>query len=554
MLSFLPAAGRWLWLLLAGLGLFLLLPAGLLPLAETTEARYAEIAREMVVSGNYLEPFFNGIKHFHKPPLAYWLIAAGLKLFGINDFGARFFGIFAALVATAYVFRLALIASGEQSTARRATLFFASSILFLAVSRIAATDIYLTCCTAAVLYHLLSRRYGDQRRRHPLLAGLWLGLGFLAKGPVIFLFTLLPFVIAKYRDPGHRRLFTWKETGLGILIFSAVALPWYLLVIGKNPELLNYFLKVQTADRILTNRFNRAQPFWYFIPILLGGFLPWSYFFCNGVAQLKRLPPRTRTIFAYVLVPFIFFSLNRSKLAPYLLPLFPAAALFTAEVCRHLPLPGTRRLTFWTLALLLAGLGLAGFFFPPLHSGRYLLLSAALLTGLCLYPLHRHRQEETFFLWGSCVLLLFSLSAHGAVILAASEFKAYEAMTAAINQRDPDRKLEVLVYQDFLPSISFYRNRLAVMALGRDRETLFQDDDAFRQTTLDSGTAVKTFLTDRKEIFVVAKANALRNFQDLYPSSCEELFRQRRQGAYLCRLTPSTNLPPPTAKLTPRPR
>ena len=543
MQSSLPA-NRWLWLLLAGLGLFLLLPAGLLPLTETTEARYAEIAREMIVSGNYLEPFFNGVKHFHKPPLVYWLIAAGLQLFGVNDFGVRFFGILAALVATVYVFRLSLIVSAEQSTARRATLFFASSILFLAVSRIASTDIYLTCCTAAVLYHLLSRRYGDQRRRHPLLAGLWLGLGFLAKGPVIFLFTLLPFVIAKYRDPGHRRLFTGQETSLGLFVFSVVALPWYILVINKNPELLNYFLKVQTADRMLTNHFNRAQPFWYFIPILLGGFLPWSYFFCSGVVQLKRLPAQTRTIFVYVLVPFIFFSLNRSKLAPYLLPLFPAASLFTAEVCRHLPLPGARRLTFWTLALLLAGLGLAGFFFPPLHNGRYLLLSTALLAGLCLYPLHRHRGES-FFLWGSCALLLFSLTAHGAMILAASELKAYKAMTGAINQRDPERRLEVLVYQDFLPSISFYRNRLAVMALGRDREILFQDDDAFRQTTLDSDIAVKTFLADRKEIFVVAKANALRNFQNLCPSSCEEIFRQRRQDAYLCRLAPSTNPPRP---------
>jgi 4-amino-4-deoxy-L-arabinose transferase len=143
------------------------------------------------------------------------------------------------------------------------------------------------------------------------------------------------------------------------------------------------------------------------------------------------------------------------------------------------------------------------------------------------------------------------LSAHGAVILAASEFKAYEAMTAAINQRDPERRLEVLVYQDFLPSISFYRNRLAVMALGRDRETLFQDDDAFRQTTLASDIALNTFLSDRAEIFVVAKANALRNFQSLYPSSCEELFRQRRQGAYLCRLTPQQSLPRPQTDTPP---
>ena len=74
-----PAEHRYWWLLLLGMGLFLFLPTGLLPLGETTEARYAEIAREMVASGNYLEPFFNGIKHFHDRPLTYWMIAAGLK-------------------------------------------------------------------------------------------------------------------------------------------------------------------------------------------------------------------------------------------------------------------------------------------------------------------------------------------------------------------------------------------------------------------------------------------------------------------------------------------
>ena len=90
-------------------------------------------------------------------------------------------------------------------------------------------------------------------------------------------------LVAKIVDPGHRRLFTWREAGLGALVFSVIALPWYLLVISKNPGLLNYFLKVQTADRMLTNRFNRAQPFWYFLPVLFVGFLPWSYFFAGGL-------------------------------------------------------------------------------------------------------------------------------------------------------------------------------------------------------------------------------------------------------------------------------
>ncbi|MEJ2521174.1 MAG: hypothetical protein P8Y91_12675, partial [Desulfuromonadales bacterium] len=75
---------RRLWALLLAYVFLLLLPAGLMPLMESTEGRYGEIAWEMVVRGNYLEPYFNGIKHFHKPPLTYWSVAAGYQLFGIG--------------------------------------------------------------------------------------------------------------------------------------------------------------------------------------------------------------------------------------------------------------------------------------------------------------------------------------------------------------------------------------------------------------------------------------------------------------------------------------
>lgn len=529
---------RW-WLLLVGVGLFLLLPTGFLPLTETTEARYAEIAREMVVSGNYLEPVFNGVKHFHKPPLTYWMIAAGLKIFGINDFGARFFGVIAALATLIYLHRLALLVSNDRILARRTTLLFTSTLLFLAVSRIAATDIYLTCCTVASLYHLFARRFTEERQlRQALWIALWLGLGFLAKGPVIFLFTLLPLLVAKWVDPGHRRLFSWGETGVALLAFVAVALPWYLLVIDKNPGLFDYFFQVQTADRMLTNRFNRAQPVWYFLPVLLGGFLPWSYFFVGGLRGLKQLDLRARTILVYVLVPFLFFSLNRSKLAPYILPLMPMTALFTAQACGVLAMPRLRRVAFWTLASLPLVVLAAAIFLVPLRAHPLVLVVAALLVALSLRPLWRSLANESFFLQGALTLLLFSLVAHTLVFLATPEFKAYEALTAAINQRDPQRRIDVLVYRDFLPSISFYRNRLAIMALGLERETDFQNDAAFRQTTLDSKAAVQLALTGKEEIFLVAKSDAFKDFQNLIPSSCEPLFQQRRYSAYFCRLTP----------------
>lgn len=536
-------ADRWLWLLLTGLGLFFLIPAGWLPLAESTEARYAEIAREMVVSGNYLEPVFNGVKHFHKPPLAYWLIAAGLKLFGFNDFGARFFGIVTALITVFFVRRIARVVTNHERTARLMTLLFVSSILFIAVSRIASTDIYLTCCTTAALYHLLDRRYGERRPRQAYLAALWLGLGFLAKGPVIFLFTLLPLVIAKFFDPGHRRLFTWRESGVGLLIFAAIALPWYLLVIDKNPALLDYFLRVQTADRVMTNRFNRAEPIWFFLAVLLGGFLPWSYFLCGGVSRLKKAAPRAKVALIYFLVPLIFFSLNSSKLATYIMPLFPAVALFTAEVCNTFALPLARRLAFGTFVLLTLTLGVAGFFYPPLREGVPVLLGAALLLALTLVPLKRHLLHDSFFAWGALFLLLFGLAAHGIVVLTGPEFKSYETMAAAINRRDPGRSIEVLVYRDFLPSLSFNRNRLVTTALGPKRESQFQDDLSFRQTTLDSLEATREFLATRKELFVVAGTKAFVQFQQAFPASCDVVFAQRHDTAYLCRFPPAPATP-----------
>ena len=411
----------------------------------------------------------------------------------------------------------------------------------MVVSHIASTDIYLTCCTVATLYYLLSRRFAAQQHpRQALWAAFWLGLGFLVKGPVIFLFTLLPWLVVKIVDPGHRRLFSWRETGVGLLVFVAIALPWYLLVIAKNPGLLDYFLQVQTADRMLTNRFNRAQPFWYFLPVLLVGFLPWSYFFAGGLREIKQLGGRAKTLLVYVLVPFLFFSLNRSKLQPYILPLLPMAALFTAEVCGALAMPRLRRLAFWTLATLPLVVLAGPLFLASLRVHPLLLIVAAVLVSLSLLPLWRHLADEAFFLHGALTLLLFSLVAHTLVLLATPDLKGYEELTAAINQRDPQRNIDVLVYRDYLPSISFYRDRLAIMALGRKRETGFQDDAAFRQTTLESQVAVQAALAGKDEIFVVAKSDAFNEFQNLVPSSCEPLFQQRRHGAYLCRLTPST--------------
>lgn len=253
-------AGRRLWLLLLLYFAVLLAPAGSVSIIESTEARYAEIAREMAVSGDYLEPRLNGIKHFHKPPLAYWMVAAGFRIFGLNNFGARFFGVVFACLAVLYLYRTARVLIGDDRKAFHAALVFATSLLFLAVSRIASTEIYLVFFTVAAQFHLFRRIYGERRPADAPLIGLFLGLGFLVKGHIIFAFTLLPYLAAKLLDRTHRSVFRPAEILAGTGAFLAVALPWYLLVLARNPGLLDYFLKVQTVGRIATDRFHRYQP------------------------------------------------------------------------------------------------------------------------------------------------------------------------------------------------------------------------------------------------------------------------------------------------------
>jgi len=112
----------------------------------------------MIVNHDYLEPRLNGIKHFHKPPLPYWIIGAGLKIFGINNFGARFFGLVAAIISIIFTYRIAGFFLNKDDSIY-ATYIFGSSLLFLGVSKIVSTDIYLTLFVVITQYFYFKQVY-----------------------------------------------------------------------------------------------------------------------------------------------------------------------------------------------------------------------------------------------------------------------------------------------------------------------------------------------------------------------------------------------------------
>jgi 4-amino-4-deoxy-L-arabinose transferase len=291
-------------------------------LFESTETRYAEIAREMLSGGNWLIPHLDGIQHFHKPPLAYWAAAAGMAVFGVNAWGARIPVALASLVSLACVARL--VARRFASLAvppSRVVWVTGSAVLFAALGRALAADPFLTA--AVLLYWALAPSPWA-------LAAI--GLGFFAKGPVVFIHTALPVLVAAAwgRD---RRTLALLGPARGWLLFALVALPWYVIVAARTPGLVSYLLGNQLWGRYATTVHERGGPPWYFAAVLLAGIAPWTVALIAGGVRTwrERANPEARLALAWLIAPLVFLSFSGSKLPAYALPSFAAAGLIAAR-------------------------------------------------------------------------------------------------------------------------------------------------------------------------------------------------------------------------------
>jgi len=512
--------GKKLYIFLTVYFILLLLPAYWLPLFETTDARYAEIAREMLASGNFMEPYYNGIKHFHKPPFTYWINALGLYIFGINGFGARFFGAVAAVLILIFTRKTAFVLTDNKETADASLLVLASSILFLVVSRVVSTDIYLVLFTVLSLYFLFRQIYVRKSMSNALLFGLFVGLGFLNKGPVIFLFTILPFVTAKFFDRAHRKVFTFTEGFAAIAVFTAVSLPWYLYVVSINDGLLEYFLKVQTVDRVVTDKFSRSKPFYFFPVIFVGTFIPWFIYFFRNWKYTDRLKTG-KAIYLYVLMPFIVFQISTSKLGTYILPFFPVAAIVAAV---NLKSDRLKNISVGLYVLLGSAALLAPFFVDYMRPYLYITIPFALLyLGAAFYIFRKRIHIRKFLMSFTVMILLFSTVVYCIIPLVGPYVKGYRILADDIKQYDPDAKYNVLIFRTFVPVLSFYLNDIQAIAFSKTRETQFQQEDEYEDFYIETEGDLQAYLSRNDELLVYAREKSRDNFIELSGYICEDI-------------------------------
>ena len=303
-------------------------------LFETSEGRYASVARAMLDSGNWLVPIHNGIKHLTKPPVAYWAGATGMKLFGINEFGARFFLAIAAGLTALGCFLIGKTLFNKV-TGLIASLILSCSIFFQVQFRGYTTDPYLTMFETFMVFAFIKFFQNAEKgknQRWKLFFWLMASMAMLTKGPpgLLPLAGLIPALLISGHKQTLKKLFS---SIAGWLIFLVIGLGWYLTMAVKIPGLLSYFLIDETFKRVASNAHNRNNPFYMFFLLLPAGIFPWTSFLFNSIKIAKKNYKKSfaiKLLLFWLLIPLTIFTLSKSKLAAYVLPLLVPLSLLTA--------------------------------------------------------------------------------------------------------------------------------------------------------------------------------------------------------------------------------
>jgi len=465
-------------------------------LSESSEARYAEISREMVTTGDYLRPNLLGINHYHKPPVTYYITALGYHIFGINEFGARFFLGVALLFQIYLVFRIGRILFKEERIAIAGALIYFSFPIAVIAARNLTTDAYLTTFILwSIYFWLQNRTYQTKVWLYAFYAVL--GIAFLTKGPVALLPVAL--FVGCYLIIRKEKLNLSIHDLFGILLFILLAASWFIAIILDNPKLWDYFIHKQIVERATNaDKFHRSKPFWYYLIFgpLLG--LPWVFFIFSGYfKKYKEQIQENKYIKVLTLVSlilFIIFSAFSSKLILYILPIYPFLAILGGYILYKI---SDVKLNWFikTYQLLLGILvvGLITINFTPSISMPYLYnLVLILVIGTTLvYSIKFSKFEKQQKLLYAGVSFILGLILTHTLFSANNPYmvNSVKDLIGFVKQEKGNDLNRLIVYDYLLPSASFYLNDDIVtvhnQSFPTEREVQFEEGETYKNNYID---------------------------------------------------------------------
>lgn len=486
---------------------------GARPLISPAEARYALVAREMLESGDWIQPHFNHVRYYEKPPLSYWSVATSYRLFGFTEFASRLPSALAYIGTVLVTFLLAfeLVGSG---TAPLAALIYATSLGPFLFGRFLFTDTLLVFWLSVSLLGLAKITRRPASRAGPVMLYLGASLAGLTKGLIGLLFPLAAAAAYAFLLGGRsfvRRLRPW----LGISIIAIVFLPWHILLAWRDPSFLPFYFVNEHFARFLSRR----DPIDY-VPLSVPAFwtstllwlFPWSLFLPGALPRRRgRWSRGLAPVWIWSVGIVVFFTLTGSRLEYYALPAFPALAVILASGWRRFMTTGRRALAIVVPSLITAAIGLAvapivflsarngsvaltglvtnldGYYreYFVSHPGASMVFGTQLLRDARPFPivllllgattflaLRMARRRLAFALWVAGVVPILGLADGGMRLVAGDRSQRADAAIVGRNWAPGARLVVVGDYGDVC-GITFYSGRSTQVVGGPGGDLLF---------------------------------------------------------------------------------
>ncbi len=501
---------------------------------EPDEARYAEIAREMVQGGSFLIPHLNYVIYVEKPPLLYWLTALSFNVFGVNEFAARFFIAIFAVVGVAATAGFAARCFGRRH-ALLAGAVLATIPLYAAMAQVLTTDMILAALVTIANFALfLHWREGG---RWCWLAYVAMAMGVLTKGPVAIalpLFAMAGFLVWEGDLRGSAARFHLLG---GAALIAAVSAPWFIAMIAWVPGFFNFYFIGEHLRRAFEASYSHGEPFYFYAPVLAGGLLPWSMLVPFLTWRRLRPNPARRFCLMAASTTVVAFSCASAKLIPYILPAVPPIAVLIADgiiSCAWpedadagaVPRPDSRILAESGLLLGIMGaiaVG-AGILAPEFRSpyptyvrpslfglGAMLVAGGAITTALFLA--RRTRSGLAAIVATMALTLMGSSWAR----IEAEPLRSYAVLAREVAARAPDSS--VICYHRYVQALPFYTRRRVVL-VGARTELGFGSKlspDADRYFLKTDGDLMREWQSAGEKVLVLDEADLARLKDQLGP-------------------------------------
>ena len=456
---------------------------------EPDEARYGEIAREMIELRDYIVPHLNYVAYIEKPPLLYWLTTLSYRLFGINEFAARIIPAISALLGVLATFILAARTMGRRRAIMAAAIL-ATAPLYAVMAQVLTTDMLLS---ALITIAMLALFFHFQE------GGIWcwiayvaMALATLTKGPIgIVLPTMTMLIFLWWERALNGSMRRFHAIAGGAIILAIVA-PWFVAISIREPGFVDFYFIGEHVRRFFDASFSHGEPFYFYVPVILAGLLPWSMLV--PFLTWRRMTPnpvrRYCVIGAVVIIGT--FSASSGKLIPYILPVFPLLAVLLADgivSCgwpvgpRALRSPDSRILTesgpllgLLGVGVIFAGMKAASFRtpYPMLVQPELFAIGGILLFGGAMITVAFFARLTGAGLSLIVITLAGALCAATWARIAAEPLHSYASLSRQVAERAPAAR--IICYHRYVQALAFYMRRriflvgpLAELRFGAER-------------------------------------------------------------------------------------